>query len=216
MKWGEMFKVEISEWGVLIGIGPVLVVVVAVIIIAVVVVQIRRRGWKFWQKYEVVEGEIPIAGLGKVTIRPNHETMRIAYQAWIELATRKAALPLDEEHDVLVEVYDSWYEVFGILRDLVKEIPAYRLRHSEDAQNLVKVMVEVLNKGLRPHLTEWQAKFRKWYTGEKDKEENAKLSPQEIQKRYAQYEELVKDVKRVNQIIVNYADWLRRIAGCDE
>ena len=215
MKWNDLVKIEFDGWGLLVGLGPVIFFVIFLSVLGFVALYISKRGWKFWQRYDVVEGEIPISSLGKVKIRPNHDTMKIAYQAWIELSTRKASLPFDEEHDVLVEVYDSWYELFGRLRELAKGIPAYRLRHSMDTQNLVKIMIEVLNKGLRPHLTVWQAKFRKWYEGEKDKEENKELSPQQIQKRYSEYKVLIEDVQRVNKVILKYADWLRRIVEGD-
>lgn len=32
--------------------------------------------------------------------------------------------------------------------------------------DLIKLTERVLNVGLRPHLTKWQAKYRKWYNNE--------------------------------------------------
>jgi hypothetical protein len=108
--------------------------------------------------YELVEAELAFAGLAKVTIRPNRENIQIAHQAWVELATRKAALPFEDD-DVIIEVYESYYQLFGRLRDLTKAIPAHQLRRCRDTKYLVSVMVRVLNYGLRPHLTRWQARF---------------------------------------------------------
>jgi hypothetical protein len=60
-------------------------------------------------KWTVVEAEISLGNIGKIKIRPNHEVIQIAHKAWTELVTRKAALPFDQEHDLIIEVYNSWY-----------------------------------------------------------------------------------------------------------
>ena len=73
-------------------------------------------------------------------------------------------------------------------------------------------MVVVLNDGLRPHLTKWQARFRKWYDTELGKSDSKGMSPQEIQKKYPNYDKLVVEMKYVNKAIVEYAKWLRQIA----
>jgi hypothetical protein len=52
-------------------------------------------------------------------ICPDTETRRIAHQAWVEIKSRKVGLPFEEGLDVIVEVYNSWYQLFGVLRDLV-------------------------------------------------------------------------------------------------
>lgn len=145
-------------------------------------------------------------------ITPNFDTIRIAYQAWIEITTRKVGLPFDEEHDVIAEVYDSWFELFGVLRDLSKSVPAHRLRECPDTQKLVGLLVDVLNRGLRPHLTRWQAKFRRWYEAAKEKEEKRDRTPQEIQRGYPEHRELVQDLKAVNAEFVKFAGALQELA----
>lgn len=59
--------------------------------------------------------------LPSVTIRVDRREQELAYALWVELGTRKAALPFDEEHDVIVEVYDSWYAFFGMARKLMRD-----------------------------------------------------------------------------------------------
>ncbi|MHB1692614.1 MAG: hypothetical protein ACYDB5_09595 [bacterium] len=76
----------------------------------------------------------------------------------------------------------------------------------------VRIAIEVLNDGLRPHLTMWQARFRKWYDAEIMIAENENLSPQELQKRFIDYEKLVKDMKDVNQKLINYKGILQKLA----
>lgn len=208
----DILIIKIENYSIVIIVGPILLIIGLIIII----VLLLRHGFNFCKKYDIVEGNIPIPALGTVTIRPNHETVKIAHSAWIELVTRKAALTFDESHDVIVEIYNSWYQLFGHLRELAKEIPSHKLRKDKESQKLVKVMVEVLNEGLRPHLTQWQAKFRRWYDYELEETSNKNLSPQEIQKKFPEYETLVNDIKEVNKIIIAYASLLKKIVKFEE
>jgi hypothetical protein len=75
----------------------------------------------------------------------------------------------------------------------------------------VNVAIEILNQGLRPHLTRWQAEFRKSYDAEIKRDEGA-LSPQQLQKSFKNYEELLNDMKEVNNRLIRYRDFLRQIA----
>src|SRR5205823_5879710 len=108
---------------------------------------------------EQVELNIELGGIGKVKIKPNHETVQIAHRAWVELATRKAGLPFEPEDDVIVEIYNSWYQLFGEMRSLAKQVPAYKIRSDESTREAINLIVSALNRGLRPHLTRWQARF---------------------------------------------------------
>lgn len=144
-------------------------------------------------------------GNSSITLKLNKKDQEIAYKLWVELSTRKIGLPYDEENDVITEVYDSWYSFFKIARDLLKDIPAERLAYSGE---LVELTQKVLNDGLRPHLTRWQAKYRKW---DKQASEN-EGTPQDIQKCYPEYAELIDDLKKTNQKMINYKDLMYKIA----
>lgn len=146
-------------------------------------------------------------GIGefKCELTCGNEVQEIAYQLWVELITRKIAIPLEEE-DVIIDIYDSWYAAFSAIRELLKTVPGKCL---EDASDLIDITTNVLNEGLRPHLTKWQAKYRVWYDLEsKGKEE----SPQDIQKRYPEYEQLLSDMKETNQHMINFAQKMHEIA----
>jgi len=166
------------------------------------------------RKAKVYEIDEAIIGIGthKVKIRPNHEDMQIAYKLWIELSTRKIGLEIDLDNDVINEIYDSWYEFFKLTRELIKNIPVSKIRKDESTKELVRIAIEVLNEGLRPHLTRWHARFRKWYNSEIQKEENKDLSPQDIQKKYPGYKNLTKELMGVNQKLIEYRKILRQLA----
>ncbi len=143
-----------------------------------------------------------------VTISVDRRERELAYALWVELGTRKAALPFDDEYDVISEVYDSWYAFFGIARELMREIPP---QPAKGDSTLVFVTERILNEGMRPHLTRWQASFRRWYEQALADEANKGKSPQEIQRQFPEYQQLVDDLKRANGILQGYRRKLEEI-----
>jgi len=78
------------------------------------------------------------------------------------------------------------------------------VRRNESTRQLVTIAIEVLNVGIRPHLTKWQARFRRWYKLESEAKDNLGLSPQEIQNKFPDYKTLIVDLKDVNMKLINY------------
>lgn len=68
----------------------------------------------------------------------------------------------------------------------------------------------MLNEGLRPHLTRWQARFRRWYENELTKPENLLVEPQDLQKRFPRYDELTEDMELVNARLMYYRAQMRK------
>src|ERR1700727_2324870 len=160
-------------------------------------------------KYEVVRLNVLLGNGGSVELRPNNEDVQIAHRIWTELMTRKAAQPIDIEHDVIVEIYDSWYALFGRIRQLISDIPGHMLRKEKSTQDLVRIATQTLNNGLRPPLTQWQGRFRHWYANCPDAvKENC---PQDCQRQFPQYDLLIEDIKRVNGQLIQYAQELEKI-----
>lgn len=138
---------SVAANGVIIVVPPWLLVVAAMIC-AVYVVWVRGCLPKHWQP---VSADVNFAGLGKLTIAPDTLDTQIAHRAWVELATRKAGVAFDRDHDIIIEIYNSWYELFGRLRELARECPATRLRCDANTRRLVWSLTQVLNDGFRPH-----------------------------------------------------------------
>ncbi|MDO5819634.1 MAG: hypothetical protein Q4P11_04800 [Methanobrevibacter sp.] len=150
-----------------------------------------------------------------IKIVPNYKDKEIAYKIWVELSTRKIGIPLVED-DIIYQIYDSWYMFFGITRNLLKEFPVSKLKNKSSTE-IIFITNEILNNELRNHLTKWQGKFRRWYEIESKNQDNDYLTPQELQKKYPEYDELVKDMKEVNEYLINYKRLLYKIVfGKDE
>ena len=171
--------------------------VILIILAIFVIVYLWNKCIKYAVKKSLMVDEV-LLGIGnsQVKLKYNKKDQEIAYKLWVELSTRK-----------IFEVYDSWYDFFTTARELMEEIPAERLKYSSE---LIELIEAVLNKGLRPHLTIWQAKFRKWYNENLDS--NIGKTPQQIQEMYPHYEELKKDLIDTNTRIIEYKNLMERIA----
>jgi len=137
------------------------------------------------------------------------QNVEIAHKIYIELITRKAAIEIEENKDVIIEIYDSWYSLFKTTRNELKSIKGKLLLEDETSKEIVRLLTDILNDGLRPHLTEYQAKFRKWYS-EALKNGDTR-SPQDIQKDFDDYQALMSSIKIVNKLLIQYANNLKLI-----
>ena len=180
--------------------------VVALVFLLIGVVIVARR---LARQHHVVEVNINLGGIGCMKICPTWEDIQIAHQIWTELVTRKAAIPFNPEDDVIVEVYDSWYALFQRTRQLIGDIPGKCIRRDKSTQQIVKIATDTLNLGLRPHLTKWQARYRNWWHNSEDALK--RTTPQEHQKTFQQYAELVEEMLVVNKQMIEYAAQLHKI-----
>lgn len=183
-----------------------------VAIVLFVLWRVFAGGFAF-ENFEIDQADIGI-GDQKFTFKPNMTDKQVAYAIWVELSTRKIGLEIDFENDVISEIYDSWFGFFTVTRDLVKGIPAQKVRR-DSTQKIIRLSIEVLNTGLRPHLTKWQARFRHWYDRELRKYDQGNgeevLDPQLIQERFPKYEELKADMERVNKSLIKYRQQMYRL-----
>ena len=159
--------------------------------------------------YKVFKDKVKIRTLSigsfSIDLECNKDVKSLANEVYIELSTRKISLPFDETNDLITEVYDSWYNVFEKFRQILKNMPIKK--QDKSIEKLTNLIIKILNEELRPHLTKWQAKFRKWY----DDNKNTNKEPQIIQREYPKYYELVEDLKRVNREMIELTEALEKI-----
>lgn len=197
--------VGLENWNIIYIKVNWFVIIIFIFAIGIIAFMIKRY-LNIANKHHIMIDEVNL-GIGESSVKLvyNKSDQEIAYKLWVELSTRKIGLLFDQENDVISEVYNSWYEFFKIARELLKEIPASRLPYAND---LIQLTEKVLNMGLRPHLTKWQAKYRKWY--DKAIEEQTG-TPQEIQKRYPEYSLLIEDLILTNERMVEYKNLMGEI-----
>jgi len=198
---GVEFQLFLPDWFLTGGI---------IAVVALGVWWFGRRGAIFGKEFEINEAEIGI-GKQKIKFRPKAEDRAIAYRMWVELSTRKIGLKINLEQDVISEVYDSWYRFFAIAREILKEIPAAKLK-DKSTREIVRLSVELLNCGLRPHLTRWQAKFRSWQRRKEESGEFSDMTPQEMQRQFPDYDKLADELLAVNERLIVYRDKMYELA----
>lgn len=149
-------------------------------------------------------------GLGSATFDLTPTDRFVAWKLHVQLVTRKAALPFDQEHDVVADVLSSLFDLFQVARDLLLELPP---SDSADRHSVANLIIRVLNDGIRPMLTRWQADYRRWWDSALAKSENATRSPQTIQRDYPRYSEIICDLQRTNTELSKFSDELALIAA---
>jgi len=149
-------------------------------------------------------------GLGSATFDLTSKDRIAAWKLHVQLVTRKAALPFDQKNDVIADVLASLFELFQVTRDLLLEMPP---TNSSDKHGVAGLIVRVLNMGIRPTLTRWQADYRRWWEAALQRWANASRTPQEIQRDYPRYDELVASLGRMNIELSKFSDQLTLIAA---
>ena len=199
-----------DKWNMILHIHPILYLVLSILLLAFLAYSNKLL---FAKNIEIDSAKLGFKGQN-ITIKPNYTNINMAYKLWLELSTRKIGIKIDFEHDVILGIYKSWYEFFKITRDLLKELPANKIRTDKDAKALVDLSVKVLNIGLRPHLTKWQAKYHKWH---KEQEHTKGKTPQQLQQDFPEYDELIRDMLQVNSKIIKYKEEAYKLAfGTDK
>lgn len=198
-----VFSVHINIWVLLI---------VGVIIATLIILNRRRqREGGVYEQLNPIKLKYKLGGVEvDYEIVRNYQNLEIAHKIYIELITRKAAMEIEQDKDVIVEVYNSWYALFQITRMELKTLKGEILHDNHSSAELVRLLTDILNKGLRPHLTEYQAKFRRWYDEALDKADKEK-SPQEVQRGYVEYSTLIQSMLEVNKTLIAYAGQLKKI-----
>lgn len=206
----DLFKVSINlgTYGLEVYISWI--IAVALLLLSIVVLIIRRFFKSGIHSFEIDEAEIGV-GNQRIRLRPNYSDLQVAFQFWAELSTRKIGIPIDHEHDLIIEVYSSWYEFFRSSREMLKSIPASQVKRKEATQEIVHILVKILNEEMRPHLTQWQACYRQWWDTACKNPDYSSLSPLELQKQFPQYQELMDELIQINKKLVVYKETLGKM-----
>ncbi len=104
--------------------------------------------------------------------------IELSYQIWVEMNSRIVCLPFDENNDLIIDIYKSWYMFFQELRNIEKN--AIRISYKDDRLKLIKLINDIMNNIFRPHLTKHYNRFAKWYTNSNNSHPD--IDPQQIQK----------------------------------
>src|SRR5271166_1456523 len=123
------------DWSLSMHASGTLLVGAALLVVAWLIYRSIGGGISL-KTFELDQAEIGV-GTGKFHFKPNLADKQIGYAIWVELSTRKIGLPIDFDHDVISEIYDSWHTYFSV-RAVQRSIPLSREGEST-AQQLGKL-----------------------------------------------------------------------------
>ena len=147
-------------------------------------------------------------GIGSAEWEADPTERRAAWSLYVELVTRIAVEPLEGEEGLLREGLNSLYSLFGTTREILKEagpdVGASR-------NSVGGIAIAVLNKGLRPFLTQWHPRLQVW-----EAERPADVSPYKHEQQWSEAPKLQSSLALLRRDLNQYALALAEIAGVEK
>jgi hypothetical protein len=130
---------------------------------------------------------------------------RVAWSLYVELVTRVAVQPLANDQGTSREALSSLYSIFATTRQVLREAGP----DVGAAPNTVGALaIAVLNKGLRPFLSDWHPKLHAW---EETRPPGASI--REYEKRWPEEAEFRRALGALREDLSEYASALADIIG---
>lgn len=146
-------------------------------------------------------------GIGSLELEADETERRAAWALYVQLVTRVAVQPLDEEHGLLREALNSLYALFEITRDvLITAGPDV----GASPDSVGGIAIAVLNRGLRPFLSKWHPQLQSW-----EKDRPSHFTPQQHEQGWPHAVTMRNELEQVRQGLEQYAHALAKIVGVE-
>jgi hypothetical protein len=149
-------------------------------------------------------------GLGSMsgTWEPDEEERQAAWEMYVELITRTSVEDLAEGEGSLSEALSSLYTLFETTRDILRRYgPGVATPKKSGDLSFGLIAVTVLNKVLRPLLTQWHAELSQY-----ESLRPADVSPLAHERGWPRAAELRTDLNEVRGTLRTYARYLGEVA----
>jgi len=144
-------------------------------------------------------------GIGKAEWEADPTERRAAWSLYVELVTRIATQPMDMDIGLLREALSSLHSLFGTTRQILKEAgPDVGAKR----ESVGGIAIVVLNKGIRPFLSEWHPELLVW-----EEQRSSGVSPKDHERAWDKEAELRGALEKLRQGLEQYANSLAEIAG---
>ena len=98
-------------------------------------------------------------GIGSAKWQVDQTERNAAWSLYVELITRIAVQPLENDKGLIREALNSLYSIFSTTREVLREAgPCV----GASRQSVGGIAIAVLNYGLRPFLTKWHPLLQEW------------------------------------------------------
>ncbi|WP_327351539.1 hypothetical protein [Streptomyces sp. NBC_01304] len=166
--------------------------------VTVVAVQWYRR------LAQVTEVKVAIPQLSEVTFAVNNDSRQVAWRMFVETATRVSTQPLASDEGVLREALTSMYGLFATARETLKV--ARPSAPVPGGQTVEYFAITMLNRELRPFLSQWHPRLREF----------ERTNPDSPESDWPDNAACRAELQRVQHAIHDYAIGFARLAGVRE
>lgn len=149
-------------------------------------------------------------GIGSAEWQSDHTERKAAWSLYVELVTRIAAQPLEEDRGLMREVLNSLYSLyslFGTTREILKEAGPDVGAARESVRGIAII---VLNNGLRPFLSKWHPLLQAW-----EAKRPPELSPRDHELNWTEEPYLREELTQLRIDLEQYTKALAQIAGVE-
>jgi hypothetical protein len=155
-------------------------------------------------KLKKVSVNLPF-GIGGAEWEADPTERRAAWSLYVELVTRIAIQPLEEDQGLLRETLNSLYQLFPTTREILKQAGP---NVGASPESVGGISIYVLNNGLRPFLAKWHPLLQVW-----EGQRPPNLSPKEHEQNWSEEPNLRKALELLREDLEQYANALEAIAG---
>ena len=163
-------------------------------------------------KIESLNVNLPF-GLGGANIVVTEAQQKVAWALYVELATRVAGVKLEPGMGSAREALNSLHSLFETTRSVLRmEGPGA----ANGPESVGPIAINILNKGLRPFLTQWHtalSDFEDQQKEEQRKEFGGKTIIIIDESRWPEHDAFYQALEENRQSMLEYIEILARIAG---
>jgi hypothetical protein len=154
-------------------------------------------------RLQVAEATISFPQLGSIKFVVDDKDRQVAWQLFVETATRISTQPLGPKEGILREALDSLYSLFSITRELLRGMSPSQASEGETVETAA---VAMLNKVLRPFLSKWHPLLKAFES----------VEPKRAEQLWEHNEEFRQDLERLRQQLLEYARGYGELAGVSQ
>lgn len=173
-----------------------------VLILNIIIIFFSKIMLKFKIKF-------PLLFEAEYNLEVDKNDIKVAWNVFCEMQTRVGIVSFKEEEDIIHICFESWYNLFKVVRNNLKDlnIPLKKGKTNETTKNLDEILFKLLNDHIRPFLRKWHYEYHSYWETNYTTDKN----PIEVQKKYPNYQELIKDIKLLEKKLKEILDALEII-----
>lgn len=158
----------------------------------------------FARSAQLTEVKISVPQVSALTFVVNNESRQVAWRLYVETVTRVSTQPLAHDEGLLREAMTSLYGLFSTTRETLKAgRPSVRAGSGHTVEYLA---VTMLNRELRPFLSNWHPRLREYEQGHPDGSESA----------WPESAACRRDLSQVQARVLDYALGFAQLAGVQD